>query len=77
MSTSSAFPEILHIGDKQILDLFEGDVEITEKVDGSQFGLGKTPEGELIMRSKCREINLENAGKLFFPAGLTICEGCQ
>lgn len=33
--SSSAFPKILHIGDKQILDLFEGEVEITEKLDGS------------------------------------------
>lgn len=68
MSKTAAFPKILHIGDKQILDLFETEVEITEKVDGSQFGFGKTPEGELIMRSKGREIDLENADKLFFPA---------
>jgi hypothetical protein len=68
MSHSAAFPKILHIGDKQILDLFEGDVEITEKIDGSQFGFGKTPEGELIIRSKGREISLDNADKLFFPA---------
>lgn len=68
MSKSSAFPKILHIGDKQILDLFEGEVEITEKIDGSQLGFGKTPEGELIIRSKGREISLDNADKLFFPA---------
>lgn len=68
MSKTAAFPKILHIGDKQILDLFETEVEITEKIDGSQFGFGKTPEGELIMRSKGREIDLENADKLFFPA---------
>ena len=34
MSKTSAFPKILHVGDKQILDLFEGEVEITEKLDG-------------------------------------------
>lgn len=68
MSKTAAFPKILHIGDKQILDLFETEVEITEKIDGSQFGFGKTPEGELIMRSKGREIDLEVADKLFLPA---------
>lgn len=68
MSKTASFPKILHIGDKQILDLFETEVEITEKIDGSQFGFGKTLEGELIMRSKGREIDLENADKLFFPA---------
>jgi len=68
MSKTAAFPKILHIGDKQILDLFETEVEITEKIDGSQFGFGKTPEGELIMRSKGREITLDTVDKLFFPA---------
>ena len=68
MAKSSAFPKILHIGDKQILDLFEGEVEITEKLDGSQLGFGKTLDGELIIRSKGREIDLEDADKLFFPA---------
>jgi hypothetical protein len=37
---TSAFPKILHIGNKQISDLFDGVVEITEKVDGSQLGFG-------------------------------------
>lgn len=68
MSKTAAFPKILHIGDKQILDLFEGEVEITEKVDGSQFGFGKTLEGELIMRSKGREITIDVVDKLFIPA---------
>lgn len=69
MSKSSAFPKILHIGDKQILDLFEGEVEITEKIDGSQLGFGKTPEGELIIRSKGREISLDNADSWHDIAG--------
>ncbi len=67
MSKTAAFPKILHIGDKQILDLFETEVEITEKIDGSQFGFGKTPEGELVIRSKGREIDEESADKLFRP----------
>ena len=72
MAKTSAFPKILHIGDKQILDLFEGEVEITEKIDGSQLGFGKTIDGELIIRSKGREISLDNADKLFLPAILYI-----
>ena len=68
MSKTAAFPKILHIGDKQILDLFETEVEITEKIDGSQFGFGKTPDGELVIRSKGREITLNTSDKLFFPA---------
>ena len=68
MSKTAAFPKILHIGDKQILDLFETEVEITEKLDGSQFGFGKTLDGELIIRSKGREITIDTVDKLFFPA---------
>lgn len=63
--SSSAFPKILHIGDKQILDLFEGEVEITEKLDGSQFGFGMV-DGELVTRSKGRVIT--DPDKLFIPA---------
>ena len=64
MSKTAAFPKILHIGDKQILDLFEGEVEITEKLDGSQFSFGKI-DGEVITRSKGREF--DEPDKLFRP----------
>lgn len=59
-----AYPKILHIGDKQILDLFESDVEITEKVDGSQFGFGKI-DGELVCRSKGKVQDLDVPDKMF------------
>lgn len=64
MSKTAAFPKILHIGDKQILDLFEGEVEITEKLDGSQFSFGRV-DGEIITRSKGREFS--EPDKLFKP----------
>lgn len=64
MSKTAAFPKILHIGDKQILDLFEGEVEITEKLDGSQFSFGKI-DGVVVTRSKGREF--EEPDKLFRP----------
>lgn len=52
------------MGDKQISDLFDGEVEITEKLDGSQFGFGRV-DGELVIRSKGREIDLEAFDKMF------------
>ena len=64
MSKTAAFPKILHVGDKQISDLFDGEVEITEKLDGSQFGFGRV-DGELVIRSKGREIDLESFDKMF------------
>lgn len=64
---TSAFPKILHIGNKQISDLFEGVVEITEKVDGSQLGFGKV-NGELFIRSKGKEQDLDNPDMMFEKA---------
>jgi len=61
---TAAFPKILAIGDKQIDTLFEGPVEITEKVDGSQFGFGKV-NGRLFVRSKGRELDLDNPDQMF------------
>lgn len=48
-----AFPKIFQLGDVRVGNIFEDgdDVEITEKMDGSQFSFGKI-EGELQWRSK-------------------------
>lgn len=46
-----AFPKIFALGTDYIKDIFKEEVEVTEKVDGSQFGFGKI-NGELICRSK-------------------------
>lgn len=61
---TAAFPKILHIGDKQISSLFDDEVEITEKVDGSQFGFGKV-NGELFCRSKGKEQDIDNPDMMF------------
>ena len=61
---SGPFPKILHIGDKQIESLFDGPVEITEKVDGSQFGFGKV-NGQIFCRSKGQELDLDNPNSMF------------
>lgn len=47
----TAFPKIFHIGQDYIKNIFNGPVEVTEKLDGSQFVAGKI-NGELVMRSK-------------------------
>lgn len=59
-----AYPKILHLGDKPIADLFDGEVEITEKVDGSQFSFGLFG-GELYARSKGKEQDIDNPDKMF------------
>lgn len=61
---SSAYPKILALGHKDIADIFDTEVEITEKVDGSQFGFGKI-NGELVIRSKGKEQDLDNPDQMF------------
>lgn len=61
------FPKLFHIGDKNTLKIWDGPIEITEKVDGSQFNFGVV-NGELKMRSKNAEVFLEDNNKMFNAA---------
>lgn len=47
-----SFPKIFHIGENYISNLFKGEVEITEKIDGSQFNFGIDKDGQIVFRSK-------------------------
>lgn len=60
-----SFPKLFAIGTGYIADLFEGDVEITEKIDGSQFGFGKTKDGIVFCRSKGKVQQLEAPDQMF------------
>lgn len=62
-----AFPKIFALGQPYIKDIFDGEVEITEKVDGSQFVFGKI-DGQLYMRSKGQQIFPENPQRMFREA---------
>lgn len=59
-----AFPKIFSIGIEYIRNIFSDDVEITEKIDGSQFVFGKL-NGELFIRSKGKEMVLDAPEKMF------------
>lgn len=63
----NAFPKIWALGSKYAQGIFDTQVEITEKLDGSQFGFSK-PGAELIVRSKGAVIDLQDPAKLFLPA---------
>lgn len=56
------------IGHKAIKELFDGAIIIQEKIDGSQISFTKTLNGELKMRSKGAEINLDMPQKMFEQA---------
>ncbi len=62
-----AFPKIFAIGQDYISGIFDDEVEITEKIDGSQFDFGKI-NGELHLRSKGKPVYLDNPEKMFITA---------
>ena len=49
------FPKIYDLGHRYVQNIFNEDVEITEKIDGSQFAFGKI-DNDLIFRSRRAEI---------------------
>src|SRR5690348_10685739 len=59
-----SFPKIFAVGSEYIPSLFDGDVEVTEKVDGSQFSFGLFL-GQLEMRSKGAIIQPDYPPKMF------------
>lgn len=64
MSESVAYPKIIALGGPGIQSIFDEEVEITEKLDGSQFGFGLV-KGQLIIRSKGKIQDLDNPDKMF------------
>lgn len=62
-----AFPKIFAIGTDYISGIFDDEVEITEKVDGSQFAFGRI-SGELFCRSKGAQLYFDNPEKMFQEA---------
>lgn len=63
----TAYPKIFSIGTDYIKDIFNEDVEVTEKIDGSQFSWGKIG-GELYIRSKGAQLYVANPEKMFAQA---------
>jgi hypothetical protein len=63
----NSFHKIFHFGDKAIQNIFSSEVEITEKIDGSQFNFGVV-DNELKIRSKSADINVSNPEQMFKEA---------
>lgn len=60
------YHKVFAIGHRTLTNLFKGTVEITEKVDGSQFGFGKI-NNNLYCRSRGVELVMEAPDKMFKP----------
>ena len=71
----TAFPKIFAIGTDYIRDIFNEPVEVTEKVDGSQFAFGRV-KGQLHLRSKGAQLYTANPEKMF-AEGIAYVEQIQ
>lgn len=63
-----SYPKIFSIGSPYIPNLFKGKVEVTEKIDGSQFNFGLNEGKNFVLRSKGKEIYLDAPEKMFQKA---------
>lgn len=63
-----AYPKIFTIDSPYIPHLFKGSVEVTEKIDGSQFNFGLDSKKNFVMRSKGKDIYSEDPEKMFQQA---------
>jgi hypothetical protein len=63
-----SYPSIYAIGHKAIDDLFTGPVLVEEKVDGSQFSMGRSWDNELLCRSKGQQIVIDAPEGMFRKA---------
>ncbi len=60
-----SFPKVFHIGENYIENLFKGEVEITEKIDGSQWDFGIDKDGQVVRRSKGQDLTFADVPKMF------------
>lgn len=67
MNSWHSYPSPFSLGHRALSELFDGDVVVEEKIDGSQFSFGSY-DGVLKIRSKGQEIFVDNPEKMFVKA---------
>jgi hypothetical protein len=65
------YPSTFNLGHPNLSELFADPIVVEEKIDGSQFSFGIF-DGQIKVRSKGKEIFLENPEKMFLPAIETV-----
>lgn len=66
-----AYPKIFALGTRHIQRIFDGAIEVTEKVDGSQFAFGRL-DGEVVMRSRGKVLYEGAIDSLFHEAAAVV-----
>jgi hypothetical protein len=73
MDKLHSYPSVYQVGHAAIADIFKGEVQVEEKVDGSQFSFGVI-DGKLMCKSKNVRFEPEQAEKMFLKAVETAQE---
>ena len=68
-----SFAKIYTVGDRETVDLFKGDVTITEKIDGSFFAFG-IEDGKLAFRSRKQVVQPNTVDGMFGKTVAAITE---
>ncbi|KKK80799.1 hypothetical protein LCGC14_2819850, partial [marine sediment metagenome] len=63
-----SYGKVYNIGHAAVVELFDDEVTVEEKIDGSQFSFGVDAVGELACRSKGAVIDVDAPPKLFAGA---------
>lgn len=72
MNSWHSYPSIYALGHRAVADLMLSDVLVEEKVDGSQFSFGVTPDGEIKVRSKGAQLYVDAPEKMFSAAVASV-----
>ena len=73
MNSWHSYPKVWNIGHPNVSTVFDDEVLLEEKVDGSQFSFGVI-DGELKCRSRGQELILDAPEKMFLKAIQTVAE---
>ena len=77
MDSWNSYPSIFALGHRAIKDLFEDEIIIEEKVDGSQFSFGKfiDPEGNETIRMKSKRVEVYEDSDCMFKKAVEVVKG--
>ncbi len=73
MNQLNSYPTVFQLGHSAVKDIFQSEVQIEEKIDGSQWSMAVI-DGELVCRSRGKQLIVDAPEKMFNKAVLTAKE---
>jgi hypothetical protein len=73
MGSWHSYGKVFNLGHRCVADIFDGNVLVEEKIDGSQFSFGVF-DGEIRLRSRNKEMTVDTCESLFENGKNTVVE---